>query len=111
RIRKAFHAGAPKCTESIKWGVPSFDGNGIIGGMAAFKEHVAFGFWRGAELDADDLLTQRIGDTDMRRMKVASAKELPSHAKLVELVRRAAALDAAVPMTKKKTARTTSTGA
>ncbi|MEZ5980124.1 MAG: YdeI/OmpD-associated family protein [Planctomycetota bacterium] len=108
RIRKAFHEGAPDCRESIKWGAPHFDGRSIIGGMAAFKEHVAFGFWRGAELGADELLSQRIGNSDMRRMKVASAKELPTHAALVRLVRRAAALDAKGPARKeasqKKTA-------
>lgn len=46
RLRKAFHRGCPEVDETIKWGVPHFEFHGILGGMAAFKEHVSFGFWK-----------------------------------------------------------------
>lgn len=45
-IREAFHAGCPALEERLKWGVPSFEYKGLLGGMAAFKKHVAFGFWK-----------------------------------------------------------------
>ena len=45
-IREAFHAGCPGLEERLKWGVPSFEYKGLLGGMAAFKKHVAFGFWK-----------------------------------------------------------------
>ncbi len=37
KIRAAFHAGCPELEERIKWGVPSFEYKGILGGMAAFR--------------------------------------------------------------------------
>ena len=38
RFRSAFHAGCPQVVETIKWGHPSFEWNGILGGMTAFKQ-------------------------------------------------------------------------
>jgi hypothetical protein len=32
----------------MKWGFPHFMYKGILGCMAAFKCHCAFGFWKGA---------------------------------------------------------------
>jgi len=33
--------------ETIKWSFPNFDYKGIMCGIAAFKQHCAFGFWKG----------------------------------------------------------------
>ena len=45
-LRKLVHAGCPEATESIKWGHASFGYRGrILAFMAAFKGHVALGFW------------------------------------------------------------------
>ena len=46
-LRAVIHEGCPKVEETIKWGMPSFTYHGILCGMAAFKAHCAFGFWRG----------------------------------------------------------------
>ncbi len=46
RIRAAFHEGCPEIEEHIKWSVPSFEYKGMLGGMAAFKHYVTFGFWK-----------------------------------------------------------------
>lgn len=32
--------------ETIKWSIPYFEHNGLVGGMAAFKAHVGLGFWK-----------------------------------------------------------------
>ena len=32
--------------ETVKWSHPSFEYKGIFCGMAAFKQHCAFGFWK-----------------------------------------------------------------
>jgi uncharacterized protein YdeI (YjbR/CyaY-like superfamily) len=48
RIRKLVHEGCPGVVETIKWGSPSFEYHGILCGMAAFKQHCAFGFWNRA---------------------------------------------------------------
>ncbi len=45
-IRELMHVGCPELTETIKWGMPHFEYHGVIGSMAGFKEHVAFGFWK-----------------------------------------------------------------
>jgi len=44
--RKLVHAACPDVTETMKWGMPFFEHKGTLCGMAAFKEHAAFMFWR-----------------------------------------------------------------
>ena len=48
RLRAAVHKGCPEVVETIKWGMPHFEHKGMLCGMAAFKEHCAFGFWNRA---------------------------------------------------------------
>lgn len=45
-LRKLIHQAHPGITETLKWGMPHFEYKGVICSMAAFKEHVAFGFWK-----------------------------------------------------------------
>jgi uncharacterized protein YdeI (YjbR/CyaY-like superfamily) len=47
-LRALVHAGCPDVVETVKWGMPHFDYKGVLCGMAAFKEHCAFGFWNRA---------------------------------------------------------------
>ena len=48
-IRARVHAACPGVEETIKWGMPSFvHGDGILCGMAAFKRHASFGYWKHA---------------------------------------------------------------
>jgi len=47
RLRKLVHAGCPNVEETMKWSFPHFDYNGMMCSMAAFKQHCAFGFWKG----------------------------------------------------------------
>jgi uncharacterized protein YdeI (YjbR/CyaY-like superfamily) len=49
-LRKAVHAACPGVEEAIKWSVPSFEYKGPFCGMAAFKAHVTFGFWKASLL-------------------------------------------------------------
>ena len=51
RIREAFHAGSPPLEERIEWGASSFEHHGPLGGMAAFKGHVSFGFWKARPME------------------------------------------------------------
>ena len=45
-IRKRMHAAVPGAVETIKWSSPYFEYKGkMLGGMASFKRHCAFGFW------------------------------------------------------------------
>jgi uncharacterized protein YdeI (YjbR/CyaY-like superfamily) len=47
-LRRMVHEGCPDVVETIKWGSPHFEHHGMLCGMAAFKEHCAFGFWNRA---------------------------------------------------------------
>jgi len=83
RLRVLVHRGCPEAVEGIKWGMPHFDYRGIFCGMAAFKEHCAFGFWnRAMEVgDKKDAMGQ-FG-------RIASLGDLPPDAKIVGYVREA----------------------
>jgi uncharacterized protein YdeI (YjbR/CyaY-like superfamily) len=90
-LREAVHAGCPAVEETIKWQFPHFDYKGMMCGMAAFKEHCAFGFWK-AELIFD-------GDKAVEREamghfgKIRSLADLPNEKALIAYVRKAAALN------------------
>lgn len=46
-IRELVHKACPDVEETLKWNMPTFMYHGILCGMAAFKEHSVFGFWKG----------------------------------------------------------------
>jgi uncharacterized protein YdeI (YjbR/CyaY-like superfamily) len=47
-LRAIVREGCPEVEETMKWSVPHFDYKGPLAGMAAFKAHCAFGFWKGS---------------------------------------------------------------
>ena len=96
RIRKAFHKGCPKVVETIKWGNPAFEHEGLLGSMGAFKKHVTYGFWRGKDLEDPEGLFKAVGGSSMCASKPATLKELPTQAVLAGYVKRAAALNEAL---------------
>ncbi len=49
-LRRVVHAGCPDAEETLKWGFPHFTYKGILCGMASFKGHCTFGFWKEALL-------------------------------------------------------------
>ncbi|HYK03353.1 MAG TPA: YdeI/OmpD-associated family protein [Thermoanaerobaculia bacterium] len=85
KLRDAFHKADPQIEESLKWGAPHFDHNGIVGSMAAFKQHVSWGFWKASLMRSQAAF----------REKVADVSELPPEKKLLELIREAVALNEA----------------
>lgn len=93
RIRKAFHEGCPEVQEVIKWGVPHFEYHGLLGGMAAFKQHVSFGFWKSKLMSDPQQLFGRGPKASMCNCHVESLKQLPSQTVLVAYVREAARLN------------------
>jgi uncharacterized protein YdeI (YjbR/CyaY-like superfamily) len=60
-IREVVHQASPLITETIKWGFPFFDYKGPVCHMAAFKQHLGFGFWK-ARLLSDPHQKLRFGD-------------------------------------------------
>jgi len=47
-LREVVHAACPDAEETMKWSFPHFQYKGLLCSMAAFKEHCAFGFWKGS---------------------------------------------------------------
>ena len=52
-LREVIHSACPDVEETMKWSNPHFMYKGMLGGMAAFKEHCAFGFWKGSLVVGD----------------------------------------------------------
>ncbi|HYT73797.1 MAG TPA: YdeI/OmpD-associated family protein [Vicinamibacterales bacterium] len=91
RFRKAMHAGCPGVTETLKWSVPAFEHHGMLGGMAAFKAHCIFGFWKAPLMKTVAARKDRIG----RYGRLASIDAMPGEKALIAMVKEAAALNEA----------------
>ena len=92
RLRALMHEACPTIEETIKWGVPHFEYNGVGAGMAAFKQHAAFGFWKQRLIkDATGFFSK--GESGMGGRKIRSVAELPSDAELLRYIREAVALN------------------
>lgn len=101
KIRALMHkaCGPGGATESIKWNVPWFEHEGLILGMAYFKAHASFGFWRAKEMDdphglfaaAEDAGSKRGGS--MCTVKFSSVDEMPSDKVLLAYFRQAVKLN------------------
>lgn len=95
-LRGLVHEGAPGIEETLKWRVPHFVQDGIVCGMAAFKSHCAFWFWRGREV-VGAKATGR-GDAMGRQFgRITRVDELPPRATLLGWVRKAVDLNASGP--------------
>lgn len=63
------HAAAPAASAAVKWGQPVFESNGPFAFIKPAKEHVTFGFWRGAELADPHSVLQGEGER-MKHVKL-----------------------------------------
>jgi hypothetical protein len=89
QLRAAVHAGCPDVVETMKWSNPSFEHDGILCGMAAFKQHCTFGFWK------HELVVGKARDDGAWGTfgRITDAKDLPSKSALARLVKKAAQLN------------------
>lgn len=88
-LRKIVHTGCPDVQETIKWSMPFFDHHGIMCGMAAFKRHCAFHFWKAPDTVGRDGKAEAKGMGQFGRITALS--DLPADEVLIEYVREAAA--------------------
>ena len=89
-IRDTVHQACPQVEETIKWGMPTFmHAGGILCGMAAFKQHVSFGYWKHALVVGDGSAQEGMGSYG----KMASLKDLPPKKTLLARIRKAAKLN------------------
>ena len=74
-LREVVHAACPDVEETMKWGFPHFMYNGMLCGMASFKAHCTFGFWKGKLLieQADEKNREAMGQFG----RLTSIKDLP----------------------------------
>ncbi|MFL5488439.1 MAG: YdeI/OmpD-associated family protein [Gemmatimonadaceae bacterium] len=89
-LRELVHEGCPNVDETIKWGVPHFDYEGILCGMAAFKQHCAFNLWKGSLI---------VGDAPRDAMghfgRITQVSDLPARKVMVSYIKQAAKLNEA----------------
>jgi hypothetical protein len=74
-LRRIIRQAAPTATESLKWGQPVYEENGPFAYIKPSKNHITFGFWRGAELSDPRGVLEGEGDR-MKHVKLASMKDI-----------------------------------
>ena len=94
-IRSVIHEGCPDVEETIKWGAPSFIYKGMLGGMAAFKQHCAMGFWKEKLIGELAANAGKPKEAMGSMGRLTSLKDLPNKRTLLAVVRSAAALNEA----------------
>jgi uncharacterized protein YdeI (YjbR/CyaY-like superfamily) len=90
-LRKLVHKASPKLSETVKWGMPAFEYKDIVCGIAAFKEHCTFGFWKHSLLDYDGFSTEGTAMGSFGR--ITSKKDLPTDDTIIKLVQQAVELN------------------
>jgi uncharacterized protein YdeI (YjbR/CyaY-like superfamily) len=90
-VRAVVHEACPDAEETIKWGMPTFTcGDGILCGMAAFKAHASFGFWKHALVVGEGEAQAGMGSFG----RLATVRDLPPKKQLLAYVKKAAVLNA-----------------
>ena len=82
---------APSLTQAIKWGQPVFESNGPVCYIKGHKNHLTFGFWRGAALMEIDDRLETSGEK-MAHMKFTEESKLVK-SKVKKLVKAAVELN------------------
>jgi uncharacterized protein YdeI (YjbR/CyaY-like superfamily) len=93
-LRKLVHECCPDCEEKIKWDFSAFEYKGQICGMAAFKEHCSFGFWKAVLMKDPGKLFRPDERKGMGHFgRITSLKDLPSDKILKAYIREAVRLN------------------
>ncbi|MES2847429.1 MAG: DUF5655 domain-containing protein [Bacteroidota bacterium] len=94
-LRELIHSACPDVEEKMKWSMPHFDYKGeMMCGMAAFKQHCAFGFWKGSIMKDPILRETAASETAMGHLgRITSLKDLPSDKKIMAWIKEAMVLN------------------
>jgi hypothetical protein len=100
-LRAVVHETCPDVVETLKWSSPHFEYKGPFCGMAAFKEHAVFGFWKHELVVGEDSKAKEaMGSFGCLR----TLADLPSKKALATYVRKAMKLnDDGVKVLRRKT--------
>jgi uncharacterized protein YdeI (YjbR/CyaY-like superfamily) len=90
-LREIVHTTCPDVEETLKWRSPAFMYEGMLCGMAAFKEHVAFGFWKHALVVPDE--ANRNPEAMGQFGRITRVADLPPKKHLVAYIRKAMKLN------------------
>jgi uncharacterized protein YdeI (YjbR/CyaY-like superfamily) len=91
-VRELVHAACPDVEETMKWSMPTFvHAGGILAGMAAFKQHASFGYWKHALVLGEDAPRDGMGSYG----KLASLRDLPPKRQVLADIRKAMQLNEA----------------
>ena len=91
-IRRLVHAACPDVEETMKWNFPHFMRKGVLCGMAAFKAHCTFGFWKGKLIFGKRAATEAAHGQFGR---IASISDLPGDNILSSYIKKAVELNEA----------------
>lgn len=75
RLRALVGAASPEAIEAFKWAQPVYEANGPFAYIKAHTNHVNFGFWRGAVLEAPEGVFEGDG-TRMRHVKITALTDI-----------------------------------
>lgn len=94
-IRELVHTTCPDVEEKMKWSFPHFDYKGeMMCSMAAFKQHMAFGFWKAALMKDPVLIENARSEVAMGHLgRLTSLKGLPSDKKMIAWIKEAMKLN------------------
>jgi uncharacterized protein YdeI (YjbR/CyaY-like superfamily) len=92
-LRESVHEYCPEVEETMKWSFPHFMYRGMLCSMASFKQHCAFGFWKGSlVVDAKGrTLEQAMGQFG----RIGQLSDLPTRTALRGFIRKAMQLNEA----------------
>ncbi len=92
-LRGLVHHACPDVRETIKWGFPNFEFNGLLCNMAAFSQHCAFNFWKGSLLKDADAMPGK-NEPGMGNLgKIRQLGDLPSDPKIIRWIKEAMELN------------------
>ena len=87
-VRDVIHQAIPDVEEDIKWGAPFFNYRGVIGGIAAFKQHCAINLWK-----ASLIVGGKSDESAGHFARIAKLSDLPPDSKLKGYFKEAARLN------------------
>jgi uncharacterized protein YdeI (YjbR/CyaY-like superfamily) len=92
-LRNLVHKADARIEEKIKWGMPFFDFKGTVCHMASFKNHCAFGFWKGSLMQDEYGIFKERAEAMGLLGKITSFKDLPSDEILIAYIQQAILLN------------------
>lgn len=87
-LRNLVHEADPEIQETMKWGTPTFEHNGIAAWLFCAKDWVHFSFPQGALLDSSHNLFEPTENKAQRTIKIKKDTKLP-HKVIIQLVKQA----------------------